>query len=133
MTKILLVDDEPINTQLLQTMLSGFGNCTVINKSVQVMEEIKSQSKSGKNFDVIYLDIKMPELDGHELLREIRLFEFQNHLPKAKVFMATALDDVHNVMDSFMEDCQEYITKPFDKKEIEGKMEKYGYQKSAQG
>jgi len=60
------------------------------------------------NYHLVILDIMLPSVNGHELLKEFR------KLQNAPVLMLTALDDVDNEIRAFTNDADDYVTKPFD-------------------
>lgn len=61
-----------------------------------------------KNYHLVVLDIMLPGMNGHELLKEFR------KLQNAPVLMLTALDDTENEIKAFTNDADDYVTKPFD-------------------
>ena len=67
----------------------------------------------------------MPEMDGHEALKEIRaLEEAKGIIPikGVKIVMTTALDDSKNILASFKDQCDIYLTKPVDKARLLGEL-----------
>ncbi len=127
MPKFLIVDDEIVNTLLLEKILANFGECISANSGEEALTEIENEIKAESHFDIIFLDIMMPNLDGHELLQRLRKTENENNSPKSIVMMVSALDDADTVLQSFIYDCQEYITKPVRKATIVEKIQKYGF------
>ena len=115
--KILVVEDEFISRTLLMEMLSPFGDCEAVTngrEAVDVLE--KSYSSLENRYDLVCLDIMMPKMSGHEVLREMRLIEQAHGVygsEATKVLMVTALDDAQNIMQALVEGrCQAYLTKP---------------------
>jgi len=77
--------------------------------------------KEGQPYDLICLDIMMPELDGHEVLRKIRRTEEENGVNSSngvKIIMTTALDDPTNVVTAFKSLCDAYLVKPVHKSKL---------------
>jgi len=114
---ILIVEDEFISRTLLQEMLNPFADCDMVTnglEAVDVLEE--SYSKSSKRYDLVCLDIMMPKMSGHEVLREMRRIEKDRGFFGAdatKVLMVTALDDSKNIMKALVEGkCEAYLIKP---------------------
>ena len=66
-------------------------------------------------YDLICLDIMMPEMDGHQALREIRALEQASGTRRAKIIMTTALVDQKSVMDAIREKCDYFLVKPIRK------------------
>ena len=122
--KILIVEDEFISRTLLKEMLTPFGDCdTVTNgrEAVDVLE--KSYSVPENRYDLVCLDIMMPKMSGHEVLREMRRIEKDKGIFGAdvtKVLMVTALDDSKNIMEALVEGrCEAYLTKPISRAKLE--------------
>ncbi len=122
--KILIVEDEFISRTLLMEMLAPFGDCDAVSngrEAVDILE--KSYSLSGVGYDLVCLDIMMPKMSGHEVLREMRRIEKDRGIrgaAAAKVLMVTALDDAKNIMKALVEGrCEAYLTKPISKARLE--------------
>ncbi len=125
--KCLIVEDNFAARKLLQKYLSGYGDCDVAVNGVEAVDAFKEALDEGQPYDLICLDIMMPQMDGHQALEAIRQVETQygiGGLDGVKVIMTTALGDSRNVMSAFNEGCEAYIVKPVEKqkllKEIEG-------------
>ncbi len=115
--KILIVEDEFISRTLLKEMLSPFGECDVVTNGVEAISALEqSYSATGSRYDLVCLDIMMPKLSGHEVLREMRRIEKDTGIHGSdftKVIMVTALDDAKNIMAAMVDGgCAAYLTKP---------------------
>ncbi len=79
-------------------------------------------------YDLILMDIMMPEVDGIEALHRIRKMEESDNLtPKVKVIMTTALDDPQTVIKSFYDgEASAYIVKPVAKEKLYEELKKLG-------
>jgi two-component system chemotaxis response regulator CheY len=122
--RILIVEDEFISRILLKEMLAPFGDCDTATdgrEAVDVLE--KSYSLPENRYDLVCLDIMMPKMSGHEVLREMRRIEKENGIygpDAAKVLMVTALDDAKNIMEALVDGhCQAYLTKPISRARLE--------------
>lgn len=127
--KILIIDDDQTSANLLLSFLKEQGECSVAVNGVEGLDSIKTKMEAGKPFDLICLDIMMPEIDGHETLRTIREFEDSTYNvagKKAKIIMTSARDDMETIMKSFRELCDGYLVKPLRKKDILLKMKEVG-------
>jgi two-component system chemotaxis response regulator CheY len=115
--RMLLVEDDFASRLLLQTFLSRYGECHVAVNGREAVEAFSSAYERGQRYDLICMDIMMPEMDGREAVRQIRAFEetrgvSSNH--GAKIIMTTALNDIREVGRCFNELCDAYFTKPVD-------------------
>lgn len=118
--KILIVEDEFISRTLLKEMLSPFGECDMAINGLEAVGVLEESYRVVENrYDLVCLDIMMPKMSGHEVLREIRRIEKDRGIygtEAAKVLMVTALDDTKNIMEAMMEGrCAAYLTKPINR------------------
>jgi two-component system sensor histidine kinase ChiS len=109
---ILIVDDEPINLQVLTNHLS-VQNYTVTQ--AQSGFEALELVERGQHFDLILLDVMMPRLSGYEVCRKLRERYPPHDLP---VLMLTAKDQVSDLVTGFDAGANDYLTKPFSKDEL---------------
>ncbi|VAX07056.1 hypothetical protein MNBD_GAMMA25-770 [hydrothermal vent metagenome] len=100
---ILLIDDEVNVLAALQRLLHPLPyNIITANSGQQALEVVRAQP-----LDLIFLDVRMPEMDGFEYLQILR----EQNLTQAPVVMLTAEDEV---MKGYMTGAAYYITKPFE-------------------
>ena len=122
MKRILVVDDNLASRSLLAKYLSKYGEITeTINGREAVGLFKKTLQGELERFDLICLDIVMPEVDGREALKTIRQLEKEYSVSGAdrvKIIMATALDDRMDIIESFNEGCEGYVVKPVEKEHL---------------
>jgi two-component system, chemotaxis family, chemotaxis protein CheY len=119
--KTLIVEDDFTSRLLLQELLKPYGSSHVAVNGKEAVEAVRLALRQGEPYDLICMDIMMPEMDGQEALKEIRACEDQSGLPleqQAKIVMTTALGDVKNVMAAYSSLCDGYLTKPIHKDEL---------------
>jgi len=115
--KILLVDDEPINRQVLHNHLSVQDYQLVeVSGGEQALEAITEQGP----FDLVLLDIMMPKVSGYEVCKILRLSHDINDLP---VIFLTAKNQVDDLVHSFSVGANDYLTKPVSKLELLARVE----------
>ncbi len=103
--KILIVDDEPFNLDLLEQELADLGYASARAASgQQALEKITAHEP-----DLILLDFRMPEMSGIDVLREIR--RRKNDLP---VIMITAYGTIDVAVEAVKAGADDFVTKPFD-------------------
>ena len=127
--KCLIVEDDPGSSKLLQTWISGYGDCTIVVNGLDAVEAVKDALDKGQPYDLICLDIMMPEMDGHKTLKAIRQIEKEHAINKpngVKVVVTTALDNIRHIKRAFATGCEAYLIKPFKKEELLKRMEKFG-------
>jgi putative two-component system response regulator len=109
--KILVVDDQPKNIELLEAYLALEGY-EVITASTGKEALVKLDND---DIDLILLDVMMPEMDGFEVTRRIRLTENNRLLP---VILVTALKETEDRIKGIEAGCDDFISKPVDKMEL---------------
>jgi two-component system chemotaxis response regulator CheY len=116
--KALIVEDDRTSRLLLQQLLRSFGESQVAINGKEAMIAISAALRANDHFDLVCLDIMMPEMDGHQTLKELRALEETHGLAAGqgtKVVMTTALRDKDNIIQAFREQCDGYLPKPIDK------------------
>ncbi len=113
----LIVEDDFTSRLLLQTLLSRYGECHLAVNGREAVDAFRRALESGQPYDLICMDIMMPEMDGQSAVKEIRACEEARGMMSTegvKIIMTTALDDVKNVVESFRLLCDAYVFKPID-------------------
>ena len=120
--KTLVVEDDFVSRLVLQKMLMPFGICNIAVNGKEAVEAFTLAHTEGEQYDLICLDIMMPEMDGREALKIIRQKEIElNILPQneIKIIMITALDTPKEVIDAYYQGgCTSYLVKPINKEKI---------------
>jgi CheY-like chemotaxis protein len=105
--KILIVDDEPDLVDTIKRRLKFFDwDITTASNGKEALEIVSNEKP-----DLIVLDIDMPVMDGHEMLRRLRE---QLDLRETPVIMCTKSDKVQDITMASSNNISDYITKPFD-------------------
>jgi len=128
--KMMIVDDELTNRKLLLTMLEDLGNCDLAVNGQEAVDLFKMSMESKDFYDIIFLDIKMPVMDGHEALQTIRELEESKGVMVGngvKVVIVSALGDKNNILSSFQEGCEYYLVKPFQQNKLFQLIEELGF------
>ncbi len=108
---ILIVDDNPINIQVISSILHEKGyNISISTSGIQALNTI-----SAKMPDLILLDIEMPEMDGYEVCKRLKSDIKTKEIP---VIFLTAKIETENIVYGFEIGAVDYITKPFNVAEL---------------
>jgi two-component system, sensor histidine kinase and response regulator len=120
--RILLADDNPVNCRIAVLMLEKAGHqIDVVNGGAEAIEAVR-----GKRYDLVLMDVQMPEVDGLEATRRIRALPIAHAGVPVIAITANALHgDDQRCFDAGMND---YITKPIDRARLLGKVGQWGYQ-----
>ena len=127
--KSLVVEDNLMSRILLQKILAPYGETHVAVDGKEAIIAFRISIEEKQPYDLICLDIMMPEMDGHAVLKEIRKIEDADDSPgrdNVKIVMTTAMDDSKNVMRAFKAQCDGYLVKPFEKQKFFEELRKLG-------
>jgi len=116
--KTLIVEDDFISRLLLQEFLKGYGPSHVAVNGKEAVEAVRLALNRGDPYHLICLDIMMPEIDGQEALRLIRLLEEEKEVfgaRRARIIMTTSLADRQNVIKAAEARCDHFLVKPIEK------------------
>lgn len=109
--KILVVDDIPVNIQLLDKQLSSSGfNIVIARNGEEALTQVDAEKP-----DLVLLDVMMPKLDGFETCRILKSNNKTNYIP---VIMVTALNEMEDKIKGVEAGADDFITKPFNKHEL---------------
>ncbi len=108
--KIMVVDDEEEILNLLRKYLekAGFNNVVTINDPEKALELMQKEL-----YKIVLLDIRMPKMDGIELLQKIKDIN-----PLCNIIMVTAYSDLNNVVECIARGAVDFVAKPFKMKEL---------------
>ncbi|MBF0186704.1 MAG: response regulator [Magnetococcales bacterium] len=129
--KILIADDELNNCTLLQKLLEPYGISDIVVDGLEAVDAFVMAHADGEPYELICMDIMMPEMDGNQAVKAIRQKEQELGVTSAeevKILMVTALDSPKDVMNSFYKaGCSDYLVKPLSKDKVDEKMLALGY------
>ncbi len=134
--RILIVDDDVHNRNLLAAVLNDFGDCMFASDGAEAIAAYQQAISEGVPYNLITLDIEMPNMDGHEALAAIRKHEKDRNIASEDgivVIMISACDDDENLEKSFKEACTAYILKPVDPESLISTMKRMGILASDKG
>ena len=116
--KTMIVDDEEVAADLLEIMLNKLGvkNIATASTGRQALDMFDDCLKSGYPYSLVFLDIMMPEMNGQEILKQMRSAEKEAGIAsfdRSTIIMTTALTSTDAMVEAIFEgDCSDYLVKP---------------------
>lgn len=115
--RILIAEDDFASRKFMHRFLSKYGDCDITVNGVEAVDAFQMALEDDEAYDLLCLDIMMPELDGYKTLERIREIEDENNVDdekKVKVIITTALSERRYVDRAFQMGCVAYAGKPID-------------------
>jgi CheY-like chemotaxis protein len=109
--RVLIVDDDLVQVTLLSELLEIFEGDHVSNGEDALLL-FKQAYQSNHFYDLIFMDLMMPGVDGYMLLEAIRDFESKYSMPRTKVIVVSGKSAESGLTDQLNEQCDDYLVKP---------------------
>ena len=125
--RILIAEDDFASRKFMLRFLSQYGECDVTVDGMEAVDAFLMALEADESYDLVCLDIMMPELDGYQALKAMRDIEKEKGVPvnqSAKIIMTTALNEGRNVTKAFELGCVAYAGKPIDQEKFENVLRK---------
>jgi two-component system chemotaxis response regulator CheY len=119
--KLLVVEDDFVSQLLMKEYLHAYGTVHLAVTGKEAVVLASAALAAGDPFDLICLDVMMPEMDGHQALQEIRVAEASfaaGRTKPSKIVMTTALAEHKDIVRAFQSHCDGYLVKPFDRASV---------------
>jgi PAS domain S-box-containing protein len=113
--KVLIIDDNSMNTEILKETLEQIGQSSVVAYSGKQALDLVEKEK----FDLILLDVMMPEMSGFDVIKQLKSKPSTQDIP---VIFVSALDQTADIVKGFDLGSYEYITKPFKIEELKARI-----------
>ena len=124
--KILVVDDDLVSRKKMMKILTDFGQCEDIKNGKAAIGAVKTALENWKLYNLITLDISLPDISGIKVLSIIRKLEEERGLEpkeKSKILIVTSHSDSETVK-ACIGKCDGYMIKPINKNVMVEKMKK---------
>jgi two-component system chemotaxis response regulator CheY len=126
---MLIVEDEFLSRKLVGHYIEKHGKYDVAVNGEEALRAVRDAYEEGRPYDVVFLDIMMPDMNGLAVLKSLREYEAGRGISATdglKVIMTTALGDAKSVMEAFRNQCEAYITKPYTEEAFAVQLRKLG-------
>lgn len=119
--KALVAEGDFINRRVMQLFLASYGKCDVADNGRSALSMVEDAHRNNKPYALICMDSSLPELNGMELLRQIREFERQHALvgrDGARIMFLSVEAGKETILEAFRSQCDGFMLKPFRKREL---------------
>jgi two-component system, chemotaxis family, chemotaxis protein CheY len=129
--KILIVDDDTISRVLLRKILErhGFSDFEYAIDGQNAVDKFTTHIEAGQAYDLIFLDVIMPNKDGINTIKDIRAIERARRINQdetVKVIMTTSTTDDIVLANAYESLCDGYVVKPYDQSIIVDQLKALG-------
>lgn len=124
----LLVEDDPSSMAVLERYLKPYSSTVSAADGASAVAAFRTAMDEGKPFDLVCLDIMLPEMDGQSVLKEIRAIEKDHGVAPAqgsRIIMTTALSDKDNLVEAIA-NCDAYLVKPIHMADLMFYLKRFG-------
>jgi two-component system chemotaxis response regulator CheY len=113
--KSLVAEDDATNRKVLKAFLSRYGECDIAIDGNEAVNAVLLALQSHREYDLVCMDLRMPQMDGQEAIREIRKQEDAKGVSKrAKIIVTTIHTDTESIATALLGRCDAYLVKPID-------------------
>ena len=129
--RILLVDDVLLHRTVMLRLLQPYGACDQAHDGAEAFQMFKKAHTDKKPYQLVCMDIIMPNIDGNEALLMIREEEKRLQIPfdhHVKILMTTSQNDSKSVMEAMRGQCDGYLLKPVQRSTLESKLKLLGFE-----
>jgi two-component system, chemotaxis family, chemotaxis protein CheY len=128
--KILIAEDDFVSRKLINALLASLGEVDIAVNGKEAFIAVKMAIENNQPYDLICLDILMPELDGIMALKKIRQMEAEKGLNpenRSKIIMTSAVSERNYVLSAVQANCDGFLVKPIEKDRLFDEIRKHGF------
>ena len=126
--KVLIVEDDAVSRKMIEMLIKPLADKYDLAKEGLMALDFFNKSIDEENrYDLVLLDIMLPKMDGQTLLQKFRKKEKAKGIygkSSCKIVMVSALGDAGNIMEAFKNQCDGYLTKPYNKNNLIAELKK---------
>ncbi|MGN7612225.1 response regulator [Magnetococcales bacterium HHB-1] len=127
--KTLIVDDKFEYRKMLRDLLQPFGSCDMASNGRDAMQLFRADLNENQPYDLVFLDILMPVMDGQTTLHKMRALERKQGIPSTEesvIIMLTSMDSNLQAMQAYFKGgCTDYMKKPITRESLLVKLEEH--------
>lgn len=121
MLRVLIAEDDSNSLLILKRFIDPLAECDTAVDGKEAMDKYLTSLDEERPYDIIFLDIMMPRMNGIEVMEQIRDRELESGVLGAdavNIVMTTAVDDEQKIFDAHVTGCFNYLIKPLSKKSV---------------
>jgi two-component system, chemotaxis family, chemotaxis protein CheY len=134
--RFLVVEDDFGSRRMMQKLLAPYGDVDVVVDGEEAYQAFRMAWEEYKPYEVIFMDIMMPKMDGHEAMKRIRELEADlgvKPADEARIIMTSVLEDPRNVIEAYYSGgATSYLVKPIDREKLREELLRLGFASKAQ-
>ena len=132
--KTLIIDDDASSRNIFKIYLEKFGKCDTASIGYEGINAYKEAFNAGEPYDLIVIDIILPDINGNEVFKMIRTEENMNKIAdyfRTKIILTTSLDDKENqrIKENLIKGMETYYPKAFANEGLQEKLAELGLPK----
>jgi two-component system chemotaxis response regulator CheY len=113
--KSLVAEDDFTSRALLTAFLSRYGGCDVAVDGLEAVNAVRLACENHKSYDLVCMDLRMPQMDGQEAILKIRKQEAISGVSKpARIIVTTIHNDMEDITKALLGRCNAYLVKPIE-------------------
>lgn len=129
--RALVVEDDFASRRMMQRLLAPYGEIDVVVDGEEAVDAFNLAWEESRPYDLIFMDIMMPKVDGQEATKRIRASEKEMgilQVDEVKIVMTTVMEDPKNVIEAYQRGgATAYLVKPVDIDKLRTEMERLGF------
>jgi Response regulator containing a CheY-like receiver domain and an HD-GYP domain len=128
--RALIVDDDFYSRIMLHDMLRPVADCHIAVNGEEAVDAFKRAIEDGRPYDLVCMDLVMPEMDGQQALREMRALEDErgvDHVDRCSIFVVSMVEDNRETNEAFFlggADC--FLVKPIEETKLLAELRDHG-------
>ncbi len=128
--RILIIEDDPVSALYMKQTLAEFGETDLAEDGHKGLKAFERALAGNEPYDVLFVDLMMPRMDGHQTLENIRALEESLGLPpqrRVKAIVVTASEDKRHVTRAFFRgEAMAYLNKPVSRDRVAEELHRFG-------
>ena len=127
--KTLVVEDDATTAAVMAGLLELYGEVSLVQSGAAALDLFSHALKSGEAFDLVCLDIMLPDMSGKDVLKALRdheAFIGCQESDAARIVMTSSRKDPPAILGSFREQCDGYLVKPATQSKLHQMIKKQG-------